>query len=164
MTQEILTRVEQCYAIAEQKLGKSFSRPVVSLCLRGKAAGMAYIGQNKLRFNHQLYLRNQEDFLRQTVAHEVAHLLAYKLFGNQIRPHGLQWQNIMENVFELPAKRCHSYQVPPRWKTFYLYSCQCQRHEITAQRHARVKRGYQYNCRKCRQRLAFTGKAIKRLG
>lgn len=163
MTQAILQRIEQCYALAEQQFERSFTRPQVSLCLRGKAAGMAHIGRNLLRFNQQLYLQNREDFLRQTVAHEVAHLLAYELYGIDIKPHGTQWQGIMHNLFQLPASRCHNYQIAPRLRTFYLYDCQCQQHEFTAQRHARVRRGYQYACRKCRQPLRFSGEAGRRL-
>lgn len=163
MPEHILQRVEHCYAKAERLYRREFPRPDVRLDLRGKSAGAAYPQQNLLRFNAGLYRDNREHFLQQTVAHEVAHLLVSQLHGLRVRPHGPEWQKVMENVFRLPAERCHSYQLPPVWRTLYEYACSCRQHEFSAQRHGRVRRGASYQCRACRQPLAFTGKAERRL-
>lgn len=163
MPEQIAIRLEECYQQAEQHFDRKFPRPEIGTHLRGQSAGAAYPQRNMLRFNMELYRANSAHFLRQTVAHEVAHLLAYALYGKHIRPHGSQWQAIMQKVFGLPAERCHQYRLPPSWKTLYAYACQCRQHQFTAQRHARVRRGQAYVCRSCRQPLAFTGQAERKL-
>ena len=68
-------RVEACYQLAEDFFKRSFPRPEVSFKLRGQKAGVAHLQENLLRFNPKLYAENREHFLKQTVAHEVAHLV-----------------------------------------------------------------------------------------
>jgi len=159
MPESILARVEACFCQAETFFERRFARPQVSLQLRGQKAGVAHPTENLLRFNAQLYRENREDFLRQTVAHEVAHLVAHQLFGSGIRPHGEEWRKIMEGVYGLPAKRCHDYAVQRRRAASYLYRCQCPDGEFpfTAQRHSLVLRGRRYLCRRCRAVLEFSG-------
>ncbi|SEI91664.1 SprT protein [Pseudomonas linyingensis] len=158
MPDQLLARVEACYQQAEAFFDCRFLRPQISLRLRGLKAGVAHLTENRLRFNAQLYRENREHFLRQTVAHEVAHLVAHQRFGAGIRPHGREWQQIMLKVYGLPAERCHSYEVKRRQRP-YLYRCQCPDGEFpfTPQRHALVLRGRSYLCRRCRATLVFSG-------
>ncbi|SDT94006.1 SprT protein [Pseudomonas pohangensis] len=161
MHEQIQKRVETCYQQAERFFQRTFSRPEVSLQLRGQKAGVAHLQENKLRFNPQLYRENQDDFLRQTVAHEVAHLIAHSMFGSRIRPHGAEWQQIMRGVYQLPPLRCHNYAVQRRAVTRYIYRCQCLDGEFpfTSRRHAMVKRGQRYQCRRCNTQLLFSGES-----
>jgi SprT protein len=154
----IMHRLEECYQLAERHFNRPFPRPQVTLDLRGQKAGVAYLYRNLLRFNGQLYRENAEDFLRQTVPHEAAHLLAHALYGERIRPHGKEWKGLMTGLFGLPALRCHDYQVPRRRSTRYLYRCACPEHmPFTPQRHALVARGRRYSCLRCGSMLRFTG-------
>ena len=159
MPEQIHARVEACYQQAEAFFKRAFPRPEVSFKLRGQKAGVAHLHENKLRFNPQLYRENQDDFLKQTVAHEVAHLVAHQLFGSRIQPHGEEWQLIMRGVYELPPNRCHTYEVKRRKTTRYLYRCACpdSDYPFSAQRHALVVRGRRYYCRRCRVTLVFSG-------
>jgi len=155
---ELLDRLEECYLLAEQYFDRPFERPRVSLDLRGQKAGVAYLQRNLLRFNEQLYRENHQHFLQQTVPHEVAHLLAQALYGDRIRPHGREWQGLMTGLFDLPAHRCHDYTVPQRRRTDYLYRCGCpEKIPFTPQRHALVRRGRRYSCRRCGDMLHFSG-------
>lgn len=155
---QLLDRLEECYLLAEQHFAQAFERPEVSLDLRGQKAGVAYLQRNLLRFNEQLYRENHQHFLQQTVPHEVAHLLAQALYGDRIRPHGREWQGLMTGLFGLPAHRCHDYAVPQRRRTDYLYRCGCpNKMPFTPQRHALVRRGRRYSCRRCGDMLHFTG-------
>jgi SprT protein len=159
MPEPLLARVEACYQQAETFFKRTFKRPVVSLELRGQKAGVAHLHENKLRFNAQLYRQNSEDFLRQTVAHEVAHLVAHQLFGGRIQPHGQEWQMIMRGVYALQPLRCHNYEVKRRPLTRYIYRCPCADgvFPFTAQRHGLVRQGRRYLCRRCKQALVFSG-------
>ncbi|WP_028240847.1 SprT family zinc-dependent metalloprotease [Stutzerimonas azotifigens] len=161
MPQQLQARVEACYQQAETFFQRPFVRPEVSLKLRGQKAGVAHLDENRLRFNAQLYRENREHFLTQTVAHEVAHLVAHQMFGPRIRPHGEEWQLIMRGVYGLPPNRCHTYEVTRRRGTYYLYRCRCegQTFPFSAQRHALVARGRRYFCRRCRATLVFSGES-----
>ena len=159
MPEALNQRIEACYQLAEAFFKRPFKRPNVSLTLRGQSAGMAHLQENKLRFNPQLYRNNTEDFLRQTVAHEVAHLVAHQMFGSRIQPHGEEWQLIMRGVYELPPHRCHSYEVERRKVNRFIYRCSCVDGEFpfSAQRHALVAKGRRYYCRRCKVTLTFSG-------
>lgn len=159
MPEQILARVEACYQQAEAFFKQPFARPQISFKLRGQKAGVAHLTENKLRFNLQLYRDNHEDFLRQTVPHEVAHMIAHQLFGPRIQPHGEEWQLIMRGVYELPPHRCHSYEVERRKVNRFIYRCGCTDGEFpfSAQRHALVAKGRRYYCRRCKVTLSFSG-------
>ncbi len=159
MPERLNARVEACYQQAEAFFKQRFERPQVSFRLRGQKAGVAHLQENLLRFNPQLYRENSEHFLRQTVAHEVAHLIAHRVFGPHIQPHGAEWRLIMQGVYELPPERCHSYAITRRQRTLYLYRCACTERDFpfTARRHALVRKGRRYLCRSCRTTLVFTG-------
>ncbi|MFI8481286.1 SprT family zinc-dependent metalloprotease [Pseudomonas sp. NPDC078700] len=161
MLDQIHERVEACYLQAEAFFKQPFVRPEVCFKLRGQKAGVAHLTENKLRFNPQLYRENQQDFLKQTVPHEVAHLIAHHLFGLSIQAHGEEWQLIMRGVYELPPHRCHSYEVKRRQVQRYIYRCTCPdtkgEFPFSAQRHALVAKGRRYFCRRCKVTLSFTG-------
>ncbi len=159
MPELLRQRVETCYQQAETFFKRPFPRPEVSFKLRGQKAGVAHLHENLLRFNLQLYRENQDDFLRQTVAHEVAHLVAHQLFGERIQAHGEEWQLIMRGVYELPPNRCHNYEVQRRVVTRYIYRCPCPQGDFpfTAQRHKQVRQGRRYLCKRCREILVYSG-------
>ncbi|KPB54250.1 SprT family zinc-dependent metalloprotease [Pseudomonas syringae] len=159
MPEQLNARVETCYQQAEAFFKRTFKRPVVSFQLRGQKAGVAHLHENLLRFNPQLYKENAEDFLRQTVPHEVAHLIAHQLFGGSIQPHGEEWQLIMRGVYELPPNRCHTYAVKRRSVIRYIYRCPCPDSDFpfSAQRHSMIRKGRCYLCRRCREPLVFSG-------
>lgn len=159
MPEQIHARVEACYLQAEDFFKQCFARPEVCFKLRGQKAGVAHLTENKLRFNLQLYRDNQDDFIKQTVAHEVAHMIAHQLFGTRIQPHGEEWQLIMRGVYELPPNRCHSYEVERRTVKRFIYRCTCPNGEFpfSAQRHTLVGKGRRYYCRRCKTTLVFTG-------
>lgn len=159
MPDQIHARVDACYQQAETHFARRFTRPEISFRLRGQKAGVAHLDENLLRFNPTLYEQNREDFLRQTVPHEVAHMIARALFGRRIQPHGGEWKSIMLEVFGLSPQRCHSYAVERRPVTRYLYRCQCPERDFpfSGQRHRLVARGRRYFCRSCRATLTFSG-------
>lgn len=159
MPEQLHARVEACYQQAEAFFKRQFPRPQVSFRLRGQKAGVAHLTENLLRFNPTLYQENRDHFLRQTVAHEVAHLIAHRMFGGSIRPHGEEWQLIMRGVYELTPDRCHTYAISRARSRRYLYRCACPERDFafTAQRHALVGKGRRYFCRSCRVTLVFSG-------
>ena len=151
------SKILGCYALAEQYYLKSFQRPEVLVNLRGSSAGVAELQANRLRFNGLLLQENEPAFLAEVVPHEVAHLLAWKLHGRGIRPHGIEWQQIMQQVFMLTPSRTHSFDVKRAAKMGYFYRCACanKKHALTIRRHNRILAGQRYICLLCKSNLIF---------
>ena len=156
----IQQRIIELYNQAERYFQKTFRRPYIRLDLRGESAGQAWLEKYQLRFNAVLLKENREHFLKQTVAHEVAHLLAHELFGPKIRAHGKEWQAIMIQVFDLPADRCHTYDTSQSSRRPWLYQCQCEGKTIglSTVRHNRSKKGTVYFCTSCKAPLKFVAR------
>ncbi|WP_152485969.1 SprT-like domain-containing protein [Methylohalobius crimeensis] len=132
----------------------------VGFDLKGQAAGQMQIRQGKvrLRFNAVLMRDNREHFLRVTVAHELAHAVAYWVYGKKIQPHGEEWQSIMA-LFGLEPRRCHDYDVTHaqvRRLQRFTYRCGCREHDLTSIRHRRIQEGERtYVCKHCREKLEW---------
>lgn len=153
LEQLVLAKITTCYQQAEQRLNRAFPRPQINFNQRGKAAGSARLQTNELRFNPILLQENQQHFITHTVPHEIAHLLVYQIYG-RTKPHGKEWQQIMNQIFDLVAKTTHQYDVSSvKGKTF-TYACQCTEHQLTIRRHNKIVRdNIKYICRFCRQSL-----------
>jgi SprT protein len=151
--QLVLNKIEACYQHAELRLNRTFPRPNINFKQRGKAAGSARLQINELRFNPILLQENQQHFITHTVPHEVAHLVVYQIYG-RTKPHGKEWQHIMNQIFDLTAKTTHQYDVSTvKGKTF-TYACQCTDHQLTIRRHNKIIRdNVKYICRLCKQSL-----------
>lgn len=145
-------------AAAAQHYRTPIPRPLIRFDLRGRAAGQVRIHQARtweIRYNPTLLAQNPEDFLAQTLPHEVAHLVVYRLFGRQIRPHGPQWRAVM-TFFGAPPERCHRYDltgVSTRSVRRYDYRCGCRVHRLSSIRHNRIGAGGVYLCRHCGEAL-----------
>ena len=158
---DIQQRIIELYTQAERHFLKRFKRPYVRVDLRGESAGQAWPKKYQLRFNPVLFKENREHFLRQTVAHEVAHLLAHELFGPRVQAHGKEWQGIMTEVFALPADRCHTYNTQNSSNRPWLYKCCCEGKLVALStiRHNRSRKGMVYLCTSCKTPLKFVRKA-----
>jgi SprT protein len=138
--------------------GKDPGKVELKFDLTGKAAGMALFPHRAkpiIRLNALLLIENREDFIKRTVPHEVAHVIARGFFGKRIKPHGAEWRQVMQ-LFGAEATRCHSYDVSRstrRTLKRFPYQCECQTHELSSIRHNRVLQGQRYHCVKCSQPL-----------
>lgn len=141
----------------ETHFDKTYSLPELDLSLRGRCAGQAYLQQWKLRFNLTLMAENYQDFMLNVVPHELAHLVAFREFGHRIKPHGREWQAVMEKVLGVPAKTTHKYDVSGTGRQNFLYRCGCPEriHALTIRRHNKIAKGTLYLCKACRKALVF---------
>lgn len=157
--EQLLARVDACFAQAEARLGRPFPRPRIHLNMRGRAAGSARLQTWELRFNPALCQANQQAFMDEVVPHEVAHLLVHALWGegrgrSRVLPHGRQWQSVMREVFGLEPRTTHSFDLAVLAQRTFAYACDCQQHRLSVRRHNKVLRGEaRYHCRRCRQPL-----------
>lgn len=150
-TWQYLRQAESCYH-------RHFELSEIRFDVRGKTAGyfrQLSSGFSLINFNDALLQANGESFIRRTVPHEVAHLVAHQVHGSAIRPHGKEWKTVMQ-LFNADTSRCHEYdvsQVSVRQYRRFEYYCECQTHYLTSIRHNRVLSGQNYICKKCHKPL-----------
>lgn len=136
---------------------------VIDFSLRGRCAGQARVGRGGatlLRLNLTLLTENLADFLEQTIPHEVAHLVVNwqaRQKNKRPRPHGPEWQRVMQNCYGLLPARCHSYRTTPARivPRNILYRCNCREHRLTVIMHKRLLQSHEALCKCCQTRLKF---------
>lgn len=126
--------------------------------LRGTHAGLAQCRPGAVpvvRLNPVLMAEN-DDFIEETVPHEIAHVGVFYWLGRPARrPHGREWLRLMHLLGAEPS-RGHRYDVSnavTRRLRRYPYACGCREHRLTSIRHNRVRFGASYCCRQCGQAL-----------
>ncbi|OOF58789.1 SprT family zinc-dependent metalloprotease [Rodentibacter myodis] len=152
---QVQRKLTESLRLATAYFKREFVMPTVSYDLRGTKAGVAYLQKNEIKFNRTLLLENSTEFIRQVVPHELAHLIIYQVFG-RVKPHGVEWKALMNQVFHLPAETCHQFDVQNVQGKTFEYRCHCQTHLLSIRRHNRIlKEKVEYLCRKCKGKLIF---------
>lgn len=155
LKRQVLICVRQCLDCAKQKLEQSFKKPDIIIRKKGTIAGTAHLQTWTITLNAQLLLDYQDDFIREIVPHELAHLFVYALYG-KVKPHGKEWQWMMKTILGLPAKRTHQFTNTKLQQIRFQYHCDCQVHSLTSIRHARIIRNQTiYRCVRCQQKLQW---------
>lgn len=152
--------VERTLAIARTRFpSHSFPDPKVTIDLTGKSAGMFCTKDNVIRFNLNLMLENKEDFIKQTVPHEVAHFVV-EIIDRTSLPHGATWQAVMKLFGISNPMTYHNYVVAPpkRQKRPYIYRCSCKEHSFTKIKHKYARSGISYTCHTCHGVCRYIGK------
>ncbi|MFT2111463.1 SprT family zinc-dependent metalloprotease [Marinomonas sp. 2405UD68-3] len=142
----------ECLMSAETYYKRKFVMPVFNFKQRGKAAGTAHLQKNEIRLNYFMYQQDPHSFINDVVPHELAHLIAYTLYGSAIRPHGREWQSVMLYALSCVPSRTHSFDTPTP-KQAFQYRCECQNHSLTIRRHNKILKGVVYVCKQCKSPL-----------
>lgn len=135
--------------------------PHIRYDLKGKVAGKATLGSYGMCFitlNPGLLINNLKDYIDNTIPHEVAHIVARRVYG-RVKPHGNEWKHVMA-VFGVKAERCHEYDmnapgVVKRQMKRYDFGCGCEGHvhHISARKLTSIQKGNRYRCIKCKQTI-----------
>lgn len=135
---------------------KIFKLPTLAFNQRGRIAGSALLQKNLIKLNPKLLIENPEYFHTHIIAHELAHILVYQLYGLRVKPHGIEWKKMMLEVFNLAPKVTHNLDTSNAQLKSFLYKCACQHIPLSVIRHNKVVKGKQsYICRKCGESLAL---------
>ena len=160
-------RVAECQQLVTA-IHPEFPQVDWALFTRRRAAGLAFGNDHRIALNEVLLRENPEPMLRDTVAHEFAHIVVWWRYLEEKRSaaaeivvptpsaHGVEWQHVMRYVFDVEPLRCHRFdtsntgaRVQRRWE----YRCGCQQHLITTSKHRRAQTGARYVCADCRGEL-----------
>lgn len=159
LSEKILEQTRHYLNLGATLLRRPIPAIPVTCDLRGRAAGQVrWQGRTPLviRYNLAIAGMQPEEFLAQTVPHEVAHVITGLKHG-KVQPHGPEWRAVMRHLGVTDPQRCHSFKTPPtqvRRQHRWAYRCACMTHELSATRHNRVQRGEQtYLCRRCGEAL-----------
>ena len=141
-----------------------FEIPCILYTLTSCVAGRASYYNYTINFNLILLKENIPSF-SQTIGHEIAHLLAKKMYQNNpiygsLTSHGRYWKDAMA-ILRLSPKRCHDYDTSniiskKVQQRKWLYSCNCSQHVVSTTIHNKIqKHAPSYSCRYCRNKLQF---------
>ena len=76
----------------------------------GNVAGRAVYGPNEVRLNLVYAITQGRDMLEDTLPHEIAHIMAYQLFGREVAGHGKEWKECYRMLTKgKDPTRCHTY-------------------------------------------------------
>ena len=70
-------------------------------------AGRAWYGQHMVEFSAELMWEHMDHFIRDTIPHEVAHIVTHCVYPDVKGHHNAEWYGIMARVYGIKATRCH---------------------------------------------------------
>ena len=150
-------RLQALWALAVPHLGRRRLAPPAMGFYRGRTdAGRAHQREQRIEINEDLLERHPEAMLGETIAHELAHVLVFQLFGRRARAHGQEWQAVMREWFGIRPQRTHNFDLEGlqvRRQQRHRYHCGCREHALSTVRHHRALRGVDYRCVACQGRL-----------
>ena len=163
ITPEIIQKIETKIAEVMGLFRKRFhsadltETPKYSFRQMGRRGGLAYYKENRIELNPDFFKNHAEEMINQTVPHEVAHLVAFKVYSLLGKGHGRFWKLVMGALYPLGVKvsRCHQYDLEGVKVRIvarpFSYHCGCMDHNITKNIHAKIQSGRKYTCNRCRQ-------------
>lgn len=166
MTQQeqVAAQIEAAFVKAEQVYGRKFDRCKVSLDIKSgssKAGEARVLPFRQIRINRGLLNQNPSHVLGVTCPHEVAHIVAFDLYGKEGWGHGPRWKSVMTSI-GLKPDRCHTL-VTRSITNKPVYECSgCKKQSILSRAtHHKVefKGTILRKCRHCGGDFVHVGKA-----
>ena len=160
MQQPIIATVHETFAKAKRIYDRDFDPVRVTFNIRRTSGitGQASVLPRMIRINNHLLQFYPHFFQSVVVPHEVAHVVAFDLYGAEGWNHGPRWKSVMRAIGQVPDVT-HSL-VTEKNINIPVYECQRCSTQILVHRtsHALISNGIS-KCRPCRCNgsLAFMG-------
>jgi SprT protein len=177
LQRRLTERMAQCQRLATA-VHPDFPEVRCSLFSGRRAAGLAFGNEHRIAINRVLLEENPSAMLRDTVAHEFAHIVVWWRYlrarqgaaGRELTPpkgHGTEWKAVMSGMFGVEPLRCHRFDTSntgARLQRRWPYRCRCRSHLVTTAKHRRIEAGASYVCSDCDWALqpAATSDAVAR--
>jgi SprT protein len=145
MRTQIKLLVKKYKEMAERVYGRDFDTISIDWTQRrSTVAGKAYMTRWSVWINIPVHQAKPE-MLEDTVAHEVAHLIAYEVHGRAGTGHGAGWQSTMRKLGRTPSRTFNGtaeQRLAGKNMTRHIYRCDCGYElNVSAKRHNSIRRG-----------------------
>ena len=143
--------------LARERFNHPLFMPTISFDLTGTTAGKAYTKQRHIQLNAILLTENEDRFDKDTIPHELAHLLAFHVLGYS-GAHGEPWQEAMHKL-GLEPRRTHNMDVTNArtTKSYTGFACGCGPTSLSAKFYKSFRRGRRVICQTCKQAVRQVG-------
>lgn len=165
---DFMTAVYKCLELAAEKFGIDMDDVVIDFNAKGQVSAYAYYqnGVYGLSFNPEAVEKYTEDMIKDTIPHEVAHLVGFKTIKYGIKGHNKNWK-AATRMLGGSGERCHTYKLTPaRKRTIhrYLYTTPSGvTIQTTAQKHNKIQSGHIFRVNRTGEYLLaehFAGKKV----
>lgn len=131
--------LDEILIVAREKYG--YDRPVpLTTFTKGRVCGRAHYSDGSIDINVDV-LRLDAVQAKDTVAHEVAHVVAYWKHGAAGRGHGFHWREVARALGANPAATCSMPALPKARRTrLYVYFVAGQTLHVKARTHKVLQR------------------------
>jgi SprT protein len=155
LTEKVKAKVKEIYDKAEKTFGREFVFPTITFDLEGTRAGEAHYKHNLIKFNYRLLSENFDAFMKETCAHEVAHLLVRTLYSNTKKHHGPEFFAVGQRLgYNLSTH--HTFDTSSvRKRGAHKYYCKCREHIVSTTLHNKIENGSKRTCKKCGASLSL---------
>jgi len=140
----VTTATHHFIDMANERYALSLNYPSVGFTVRGTNGGTANAGTWHVNFNMGLLVDNMDEYLNQTIPHEVAHLVTFAIHGQEFKrtrrgmqrvSHGKNFYAVMR-TFGVKQTRCHNMDVSnvkqaTRKTKAFAVKCPCCESEFT---------------------------------
>lgn len=169
LKRKIEDKVLECIEKAANHLPNlNWTIPEISYNLKSIRVSGRYINSIKtLVFNPLFINQNPENYILQTVPHEVAHYIT-RVINPFAKSHGNDWKRVMRFLGVEP-KRCwdsNEYDSSEIKKskgikdTKYSYKCLCKVHLVSKIIHGKMQRGQIRRCVYCKTKLILSTEGV----
>ncbi len=114
----VVTIVDDAISLLGEYSGECYSGEVNIVWNKRmrSTAGRAFIQQARVELNPMLLCLGEDSLrhVKQTLLHELAHLLAHYRYGNDIRAHGAEWRQACADMGIAGESATHSLPLPSR--------------------------------------------------
>lgn len=128
--QPLFQSVEDSFCLAERIFDRKFERCRVLVNIRptSHVAANASVNPRIIRINPSIYHCHPQKMINVICPHEVAHIVAFDLFGRKAWNHGIWWKAVMRKMGQPPVVRHDLVCLSNYLKTVYECSgCKTQK-------------------------------------
>lgn len=160
----VVAELTKCIGILEAKfVGYKFPMPTILYTKRGTTAGTARYTQWEINLNAGLLMdpKHQDEMIKQTAPHELAHLVTFKVYPETMERGAVQWTR---NGLKRGKREVHGPRFMSVMRVMGKDETRCHSMDTSAVRVIKsTSRQDKWECSRCKGELLLTPKKSARL-